>query len=443
MSSPTGESLLMGPDTRDENTPPLLYRIVLTGGPCGGKTTALSEIAERLRSCGFQVFLIPENSTIFSNAGAGFPVHGTKAHQMCWETSRIRCQMAMEDSFCRIARSSKQATVIVCDRGTVDAAAYMSEERWEELLLMESWTENFLRDSRYDLVVHMVSTAIGATEFYTKSNNTARRETVAEAAELDLRIRQVWGGHPNVVVIDNSTNFNGKIVRVVAQISNHLGLLSPTPTGSWQRYLVSRGAVDAAKATAASAGVSGAKLRITDFIVKYTFLAGSNAQENQCIRMRVHGDSSTYSLARKFLRPSPASSETDAPPSPIPTPAHTESSTTSSSSLHATTGEYVIVERPITVKEYNSLLRQADQSMRPFTRLRRAFVWGDKYYELDENTRKPGGTPDNELVLQVEVSNKSEKVPLPFWIAPHVIKDITDDPNFSLYHMASHNANSH
>lgn len=50
--------------------------------------------------------------------------------------------------------------------------------------------------SRYDAVVHLMTVAIGAVEFYTLANNTARSETPEQAAAVDKRLREVWPGHP-------------------------------------------------------------------------------------------------------------------------------------------------------------------------------------------------------------------------------------------------------
>ncbi len=52
---------------------------------------------------------------------------------LCWplpapESSRILCQMRMEECFIRIAKSSGKPTVVLCDRGTMDAAAYMDSQ---------------------------------------------------------------------------------------------------------------------------------------------------------------------------------------------------------------------------------------------------------------------------------------------------------------------------
>ena len=40
-----------------------IKRIVLTGGPCAGKTTALAKIVEHFSNLGYQVFTLPEVPT--------------------------------------------------------------------------------------------------------------------------------------------------------------------------------------------------------------------------------------------------------------------------------------------------------------------------------------------------------------------------------------------
>lgn len=44
-----------------------------------------------------------------------------------------------------------------------------------------------LRDKRYDAVIHLVSAANGAEEFYDIDNNPARWETVEIAKKLDVK----------------------------------------------------------------------------------------------------------------------------------------------------------------------------------------------------------------------------------------------------------------
>ena len=50
------------------------------------------------------------------------------------------------------------------------------------------------------------------------------RETIEQAAALDLKIREVLKGHPHVEIIDNSTDFNQKVIRVLEAICRILGI---------------------------------------------------------------------------------------------------------------------------------------------------------------------------------------------------------------------------
>lgn len=39
-----------------------IYKIVMTGGPCAGKTTSIINLAEKLREQGFAVYIVPETA---------------------------------------------------------------------------------------------------------------------------------------------------------------------------------------------------------------------------------------------------------------------------------------------------------------------------------------------------------------------------------------------
>ncbi len=96
----------------------------------------------------------------------------------------------MEDAFCAIAEGQK--SVILCDRGVLDGKAYVKDKTWAELVARTGQSPSQLRDERYDGVVHLVTAAIGAENFYTLENNAARTETPEQAAELDRRLQDVY-----------------------------------------------------------------------------------------------------------------------------------------------------------------------------------------------------------------------------------------------------------
>lgn len=73
-----------------------------------------------------------------------------------------------------------------------------------------------VRDNRYDQVVHLITAADGAEEFYNCEDNPYRTEDPELARERDRATAQAWVGHPYIDVIDNSTNFEAKLTRMLA-----------------------------------------------------------------------------------------------------------------------------------------------------------------------------------------------------------------------------------
>ena len=134
----------------------------------------------------------------------------------------IQLQKAKENAFEEIARTmTSDRILIVCDRAAMDNCAYMTEQEFAWVLQRLNTSKIALRD-QYDAVFHLVTAAKGAVEFYTVANNEARTETVAEAIALDDRLKAAWSGHPHLCVIDNTTDFEKKMVRLTAAISSFL-----------------------------------------------------------------------------------------------------------------------------------------------------------------------------------------------------------------------------
>ena len=56
-------------DTLDHNNVNVT-RILLTGGPCAGKTTIMASISQDLQQLGYKVLIVPEAATIIMKGGA-------------------------------------------------------------------------------------------------------------------------------------------------------------------------------------------------------------------------------------------------------------------------------------------------------------------------------------------------------------------------------------
>jgi len=75
-------------------------------------------------------------------------------------------------------------------------------------------------------VFHMVTAAQGAEKYYTLDNNIVRTETIEEARVQDEKTRMAWLGHPKLCVFDNSTDFEGKLEKLIGAASKLVGLPS-------------------------------------------------------------------------------------------------------------------------------------------------------------------------------------------------------------------------
>lgn len=76
----------------------------------------------------------------------------------------LMLQMSLEDIITGLATTNESngQIVIISDRGTMDHSAYLSPELWYSLLYQFELNEAKLRDLRYDIVIHMSSSADGA-----------------------------------------------------------------------------------------------------------------------------------------------------------------------------------------------------------------------------------------------------------------------------------------
>ena len=145
------------------------FKFVLTGGPCGGKTTGLARLSSFLRERGFLVCSVPEAFTLMVSNGMSpgdlFPIDGMDA---VVQNSVVDVQLSLEDSLETVLKGSGKPSILLCDRGPMDGAVYLSEQKWNAILSQRQIDVTDLREKRYDAVLHLVTAADGA-EAYVQS----------------------------------------------------------------------------------------------------------------------------------------------------------------------------------------------------------------------------------------------------------------------------------
>lgn len=173
-------------------------RIVLTGGPGGGKTTAADLFR---REMGERVVLVPEAATmVFSG---GFPrVHEPHARHAA-QRAIYHVQRNLED----VQAALYPDRVLLCDRGTVDGAAYWPGSPEEFFHALGTTMKAEL--ARYDAVIFFESAAVGGMAI--EGGNPVRNETLEQAVDLDGRLRGIWSRHPRFTLVPHNASFFKKI----------------------------------------------------------------------------------------------------------------------------------------------------------------------------------------------------------------------------------------
>ncbi|WP_413557524.1 ATP-binding protein [Bdellovibrio sp. HCB209] len=179
-------------------------KIVVTGGPSGGKTTLIEALKKEL---GQKCAVVPEAASILYRGG--FPRFKEAQGIINAQRAIYFTQKELEDMVCQLSQKS----LIVCDRGSVDSIAYWPES--PEHFFKNIGTNQDLEFSRYDWVLHM-DTAEGD---YYDTSNPVRTESFQEAALLNTKIKDAWASHPRRIVIGHNKDFISKMTTALAVIN--------------------------------------------------------------------------------------------------------------------------------------------------------------------------------------------------------------------------------
>jgi len=218
----------------------MIKRIVLTGGPCAGKTTILSKLEQDLSEKGYKVFIVSESATELINSG--ITPHIDNVGLLNFQKIIFEYQYYKEEMFNKVVDMYKDdKIVIIYDRGLMDNMAYIDDSEFEMIVqnfCVSSGINLSISDilNRYDMVIHLVTSADGKKDSYTLDNNNARTESADDAVKLDRKTMNAWSRHDNLVIIDNEKDFREKIDKVLDAI--HKLIDRPIRTRKQLKYIV-------------------------------------------------------------------------------------------------------------------------------------------------------------------------------------------------------------
>ena len=353
--------------------------IVITGGPCAGKSTALSWIQNHFSQRGYKVLFIGESATELISSGINMK---TCNDVMDFQTSIFKLQKEKEKIYYEMASTIQDKVLIVCDRGLLDNKAFLSDMKFKYLLKKMGVNEIEVRDS-YDAVFHLVSAAKGAEKFYTLENNSARTETIEEARIVDDKLISAWTGHPHYRIIDNSSDFEGKIKRLINEISTFLN--EPDCYEIERKYLI-----EFPNLKELENMENCEKLEIIQ-----TYLSSSNNEETRIRQRGKDGNYVYYKTIKKRI------------------------------------DEFKRIEKEkrLSKEEYLSLLMEADPKCKQIRKTRYCLTHDKTYYQIDVYPFW-----NDKAILEVSSKNDKEKIDIPSFI--NVLKEVTTDERYKNYSLS-------
>lgn len=145
----------------------------------------------------------------------GFPRAEDTAAREAAQTAIYHVQRGIED----VMAATYPGRALLCDRGTVDGAAYWPGTPEEFFAASRTTLQAELR--RYDRVIFFETAAVGGHGI--EGGNPVRTESLDEAIALDRALRDLWSQHPRFTLIRHSTSFMRKIVAAVELLAEVVG----------------------------------------------------------------------------------------------------------------------------------------------------------------------------------------------------------------------------
>ncbi len=367
-----------------------MKQLVIDGGPCSGKTTGMTRLSRKLFEMGKFPIIVPEAARFLIGSGVspGNMGNGTFQHRLA------KLQLSHEEYFREVALEAekihKREAILLCDRGILTGAAYLGNKTdladFQERILEPLDLNVEKVRSRYEGVIHLVTAANGAPEFYNQDDE--RSENLEGAIIRDDRTQQVWLGHAHVAVIHNRVGgkqitMDDKMDRLRAETCRLLGI--PVPVEVEDKYILDF--FDPKVLPVPHEGIH----------IEQTYLVPDGEGEER-VRMRTWMGYRSYTHTIKVNDPA--------------------------------SGGRKEFEHPISRDRYDELLSRRDPDRFTIRKTRYCFIWEAQYFEADVLH----GELEGSFYLERERTDQNKDWALPDFLA--ISSNVTRNPLYSMANLA-------
>jgi CYTH domain-containing protein len=359
--------------------------IAIPGGPLSGKDACQPFVLQRFGDRGCYPLYATEAATLHMAGN----LHPSKLSERTFQRSIIGTMQHLEDTNIRAATESCHPNALVfCNRGIPDCLPYSSSIREYRKTLKDLGLGNDVevRDRRYKAAIFLRSLAYDQPDLYEKlkSGNPHRRENVDEARIMDEKTLQAWVGHPHLRILDNSTDWEGKLKRLEKEICGVLGM--PVPLEIEKKYLC------------APIDLVNIPVPVQKVDIEQLYLFSRDPGNVLRVRQRGQYGKHVYFVTEK---------------------------------RDVGAGVRQEVEHFISREQYEWSLRFQLPGTRIVKKSRHCFVYENQYFELDVI---PIGRKTLHL-LEIELTEETQQPKLPPFLK--IIGNVTDDPRYTNRAMAN------
>ncbi len=190
------------------------YVIALAGCPTSGKSSVLRTLKAMTTNDEVKVLFLDETATVFlhnrPDAVSALDSQLLRQHYI------LKSQLHSEDLLLEYAADAEKPTLLITDRGALDAMVYLSDD---EFPILGVKAEDLY--ARYDHVIFLK----GDSTNFCEDETTTRLETnYDQIAALGNRSYEIWSKHPSFTVIPQQETVEMKTKLVTDKINELIGI---------------------------------------------------------------------------------------------------------------------------------------------------------------------------------------------------------------------------
>lgn len=185
-------------------------KIVLCGGPCGGKTTSLHKLKSHNDLKKFDIITIEETATFLFSLG-----YAPNENISPFDFQNLLMKLQYIKEYEAEKKETGDRKIIICDRGIIDGIVYVNEENFRSLLQKNSLDlEKLLKT--YDFAFYLQSISKSNPSLFQKLRIY---ETVETGTIRDEKSYEIWKKAEKMIISSPKEDLDEKIEYAIKIIS--------------------------------------------------------------------------------------------------------------------------------------------------------------------------------------------------------------------------------